>query len=108
MAPVLPPGMDVSLVSATARRPRWGDVVLVRFPQGLRLHRLVWPVTAGLGGLRTKGDRACALDPPLPPGAVLASVADPREPAILRLSRAFLSLAQGLTHWLRDRLGRRP
>ena len=104
MAPVLPPGTRVSLGPAACERPRWGDVVLVRVPAGLRLHRLVWGVSGGLGGLRTKGDQAYPLDPPLRPVAILAKVVEPVEPATLRLPRTLWSLAEGLLHGLRERL----
>jgi hypothetical protein len=57
MAPRLCDGDVVALRSTRRGCPRWGDVVLVRTPAGLRLHRVIW---RGRGGAswRTKGDHA--------------------------------------------------
>ena len=69
MEPALHPG---AVAFVARRRPRFGDVVLCRHPEGLRLHRLVWgpPV----GSWRTQADRARLWDPPLVPDAVLGTV----------------------------------
>jgi hypothetical protein len=98
MEPALAHGDRVRLVGVSRRRPRVGDVVLARQPDGLRLHRLVFgPPLAPPGWCwRTKADRGRLLDPPLVAGDVLASVeaiegrprAQPR-----RAARALASLA---------------
>jgi hypothetical protein len=74
MAPALPEGTVVSLARAGHGRPRLGDVVLVRLPAGLRLHRLVWGPPLAWRRWRTKGDRSLAWDPLVDPLAVLAWV----------------------------------
>lgn len=75
MVPALDPGDVVLVASPARRRPRWGDIVLVLHPEGLRLHRLVWgpPLTLGQRW-RTKGDRSPRFDPPLQPAEVLGTV----------------------------------
>jgi hypothetical protein len=76
MRPGLVPGCLVHLVSPVRRPPRLGDVVLVRLPAGLRLHRLVWgPPLAPRGTRwRTKGDHSPFWDPALDPRLVLGTV----------------------------------
>lgn len=107
MAPALFPGEVAVLVPPTRQAPRWGDVVLARLPDGLRLHRLVW---AGGGCWRTKGDRSRDWDPPLGPADVLATVTavgdhSPRE-RWLALTAA--SLCRGLRGSLSRLLRGRP
>ena len=109
MAPALRPGDAVHVVRASDRPPRFGDVVLVRLAEGLRLHRLVWPLFATRrGGRRTRADRGGGLDPAVPPCALLGTVVTvegggpPRRP-----SRAVTSLADVLRRKLRGP-GRRP
>jgi hypothetical protein len=76
MTPAAPEGGRVTLVDARRRRPRFGDVLLVRTPAGLRLHRLVWPPRpSSAARLRTLADRGAALDPALAPEDVLAVAA---------------------------------
>jgi hypothetical protein len=67
MRPALVPGDTVLLSSARRRRPRLGDVVLVRLAGGLRLHRLVWGWPARGGARRTKADRSAYWDPAFSP-----------------------------------------
>jgi hypothetical protein len=78
MRPALEPGDTVVLEPARHAPPRFGDVVLLRHPAGLRLHRLVWrpPFLAW----RTKGDRAVFFDPAVRPQDLVATVvsSDPR------------------------------
>ena len=56
MEPAIREGEQVRLVGPERRSPRVGDVVLVRLPSGLRLHRLVWgppfsaPIAPGAPG----------------------------------------------------------
>jgi hypothetical protein len=106
MEPALADGEKVHLVSRSRRSPRVGDVVLVRGPEGLRLHRLVWGPPLAWPGLRwrTKADRGRLLDPPLEPADVLASVArvEPRPHTVVRRPvRALVSLARGVLARLR-------
>jgi hypothetical protein len=104
MEPVLPEGAAVILESAARRRPRWGDVVLVRHAVGLRLHRLVWCPSFGqawraLGhGWRTQADRACSCDPRATPADILATaLAIDGSPHTLRSRTAALrSLARAV------------
>jgi hypothetical protein len=70
MAPHLVEGDVVELAPPARRRPRLGDVVLVRLPAGYRLHRVVW---AGRTR-RTKADRGRFCDPGVPPRDVMATV----------------------------------
>jgi hypothetical protein len=105
MAPALRPGDAVHVVRASKRLPRFGDVVLVRQAEGLRLHRLVWPLVAiRRGDRRTRADRGGGLDPAVPPSALLGTVVavegggSPR-----RLWRAAASLADVLARKLRGR-----
>jgi hypothetical protein len=74
MAPELDPGDTVHVVGEARHKPHFGDVVLRRHPQGLRLHRLVWDPPAVLGASRTRADRSLVWDPPLSPGDVLGTV----------------------------------
>ena len=74
MAPALAPGDTVHLARPGLHRPCFGDIVLRRHPQGLRLHRLVWRPPAWLGAGRTRADRSLIWDPSLAPGDVLATV----------------------------------
>lgn len=72
MEPRLPEGAVVRLAAAAGRPPRVGDAVIVRLPEGLRLHRLVWAPAHGRGW-RTMADRARTTDPAVPREAVLAT-----------------------------------
>jgi hypothetical protein len=75
MFPTLASGETVLLASPAHRRPWLGDVVLVRQPEGLRLHRLVWgPPLARAGAWRTQADRGPIWDPRVCPEDVLATV----------------------------------
>lgn len=92
MAPLLPEG-QVVVVSAR-RRPRWGDVVLVRQEEGLRLHRLVArPLFSPRGRWRTQGDRLPGPDAPLERGDVLGTVVDPPSRSRSRALRAWMAAA---------------
>lgn len=74
MRPSLEPGDTVVLEPVRKAPPRFGDVVLLRHPAGLRLHRLIWrpPFLAW----RTKADRSAFLDPALRPQDLVATVVD--------------------------------
>jgi hypothetical protein len=59
MEPALRDGDVVTLVAASRRPPRLGDVVLAAVGDSMHLHRLVW---AAGGRWRTKADRAPTWD----------------------------------------------
>jgi hypothetical protein len=103
MAPALPEGSRVLLASAARVPPRVGDVVLARFADGLRLHRLVW---AG-GQWRTQSDRAWIFDARLRPEDVLATVVgvEGEKLAPRRVGRALRSLARTALRLVQLRLG---
>jgi len=98
MEPALAEGDRVLVEGVRRRTPRVGDVVLLRHPAGLRLHRLVYALGRSW---RTKADRGKGLDPALVPQDVLGTVvavegrarARPRRPALalLALGRALLT-----------------
>jgi hypothetical protein len=96
MRPALHPGDTVVLAPARTARPRFGDVVLLRHPAGLRLHRLIWS-PPGLRW-RTKGDRAVFCDPSLARGDLLATViaADPQRGSVRSTGRALRSLVSAV------------
>ena len=78
------------------RSPRFGEVVLVRLPAGLRLHRLVW--RPWRGRWRTKADRSATWDPSVERAAVLGTV-ESSETLGHRYHTAFFSLLGGF--WTR-------
>jgi hypothetical protein len=96
MRPALHPGDTVVLAPARTTRPRFGDVVLLRHPAGLRLHRLIWS-PPGLRW-RTKGDRAVFCDPSLARADLLATViaADPPRESVRSPRRALRSLVSAV------------
>jgi hypothetical protein len=105
MTPSLREGATVSLERASQGRPRLGDVVLVRLPSGLRLHRLVWGPPLARGRWRTKGDRTPLWDPAVDPMAVLAWVRDGEPGGLARAVPAALwSLARAVLARLRSAL----
>jgi hypothetical protein len=110
MVPALWPGETVRLAGRDRVRPRVGDVVLARQPQGLRLHRVVWRSPEG-AAWRTQSDHAAALDGALADADVLATVVgvegDPGR-RLCRPGRALRSLARTSGRWLRRRLLGRP
>jgi len=104
MAPVLPAGCVVTVVSTHRRPPRIGDVVLIRHRDGLRVHRLIWgPPLAKRGSWRTKGDRSWLWDERTPQEAILGTVVPSGpggHPGRGRAWRALWSLASGLVSQL--------
>lgn len=72
MRPSLEPGDTVVLEPVRRTPPRFGDVVLLRHPAGLRLHRLVW--RPPFLRWRTKADGSPFCDPPLRREDLLATV----------------------------------
>ena len=113
MHPRVAEGERVRLGSPATHPPLFGDVVLARVPEGLRLHRLVWPLL-GLRTrrVRTKADRASCLDAAVPVSAILATVLDVERGAVARptrdVGRALRSLASALVARLWLALGLRP
>ena len=110
LEPALAAGERVRLAASAVHVPRFGDVVLARVPEGLRLHRLVWPLP-GLRTrrVRTKADRASCLDAAIPAGAILATALDIKRGAVAHptrdVVRALRSLAGALVTRLRLALG---
>jgi hypothetical protein len=105
MRPAVAPGDALLLADCTRRPPRFGDIVLISLPQGLRLHRVVWPPPLLAGRMRTQADRACYPDPPVGAADVLgcvvghAAAARPvrsRLRAVVSLGRAALRRALDL------------
>jgi hypothetical protein len=115
MMPALCPGDAVTIAPRTRRTPRWGDIVLVRQPDGMRLHRLVWRWPSAFGNARwlTKADRSAEWDPPADPRSILGTMIQIEAPAGTpprRTARAIAtleSLLVGFLTWVRIRLGRR-
>jgi len=114
MTPELSPGDFVRITSPTRRPSRWGDIVLVRCLDGLRLHRLVfgWPRIANpsRGFIVTKADCCAEFDQPVPCGYLLGTVtlvegrARERTQQGHRRWRTLESLLEGLMTWARYRL----
>lgn len=115
MRPALVPGDTVYLVSQRRRRPRLGDVVLVRLAAGLRLHRLVWGWPTRGRVRRTKADRSAYWDPALETadlwGAVIGVERAGRAlPPPRRIGPALCSMANALLLRMtrRTRAARQP
>ena len=96
MRPALHAGDTVVLAPVRSAPPRFGDVVLLRHPAGLRLHRLIWR-PPGLRW-RTKGDRAPFCDPALAHADLLATVvaSEPARGRVRSAWRALVSLASAV------------
>ena len=112
MTPELCPGDTVSIASRTIRPPKWGDIVLVRHREGIRLHRLVWrwPFASERRVWLTKPDRSGECDPRVSPADLLGTVVaieggsgglPSRGPQI---RKTLSSLVTGLVTWARIRL----
>lgn len=106
MEPAIPEGATVVLENVERARPRFGDVVLARFADGIRLHRLVWAPRRASRAWRTQADRAWLFDAGLSPGDVLATVVsvDGQVGSPRRVRRAAASLLRTTLRWLRLRL----
>lgn len=105
MTPALRPGDTALLVPAHRHRPRLGEVVLVRLPDGLRLHRLVLGPPRHGSVRRTKADRSSSWDPPHAASDLLGTVvAVERQgrmlPAPRRLGPTLGSLARLARSWV--------
>jgi len=111
MEPAIPEGATVVLESVERAPPRFGDVVLARFSDGLRLHRLVWAPRQAGRAWRTQADRAWLFDAGLSPGDLLATVVsvDGQLGSPRRVRRAAASLLRTMLRSLRLRvLGSEP
>lgn len=113
LEPALFDGERVRLAPASTHPPRFGDVVLARLPEGLRLHRLVWPLPGWRSvRLRTKADRSPFLDAAIPSTAILATVLEVERGTEVvptrDAGRALRSLGVALFMRLRLALGARP
>jgi hypothetical protein len=112
MVPVLHPGDTVSIASPARRPPKWGDIVLVRHRDGLRLHRLVWrwPFASDRFPWLTKADRSGECDPRVSPANLLGTVVRIEGASLApRLGNATFrktaqSLTAGLIAWGQGRL----
>jgi hypothetical protein len=114
MRPALGPEDVVWIARPALHPPRLGDVVLVRHPAGIRLHRLVWgPPLAVVGPWLTKGDRSVLWDGRLSRRDVLGTVVAvetagaSRPPGRGGARAAVGSLLRGLRARLRDGLAGR-
>jgi hypothetical protein len=105
MAPAIPEGATVLLERPGSAPPRFGDVVLARHAEGLRLHRLVWAPRGAGRAWRTQADRAPLFDRRLRREDVLATVVkvEGRSSSPRRASRASSSLLRSLVRCLRLR-----
>jgi len=112
MTPDLQPGDTVGIVSRSRREPKWGDIVLVRHQDGLRLHRLVWrwPFATDRSRWLTKADRRMECDPRVSPANLLGTVVRIENDSHTRqlgngwFRKTVLSLMAGLIAWARARL----
>lgn len=108
MEPAFSDGDVVLLANPARRPPRIGDVVLVRQPVGLRLHRLIWgpPLASRLRSWRSQADRAAVWDPRFASGDIIGTVitiaGDQRNGQPANIGTALRSLVRGM--WTRFRL----
>jgi hypothetical protein len=93
MEPALKDGDVVTLVAASRRPPRLGDVVLALVGDGVQLHRLVW--TAG-GRRRTKADRAPTWDAALREPDLIATAVEVQSGPLTRTPRSAARMLRSL------------
>jgi hypothetical protein len=93
MAPALRDGDVVTLVAASRRTPRLGDVVLAAVGDGLQLHRLVW--SAG-GRWRTKADRAPTWDAAVSEPDLIATAIEVQRGHLTRTPRSAARMLRSL------------
>jgi hypothetical protein len=94
MEPALRDGDVVTLVAASRRPPRLGDVVLAAVGDDFQLHRLVW---AAGGRWRTKADRAPTWDAALDEPDLIATAIEVQSGPLTRTPRS-------AARWLRSLL----
>jgi hypothetical protein len=85
MEPALKDGDVVTLVAASRRPPRLGDVVLALVGDRVELHRLVW---AARGRWRTKADRAPTWDAVLREPDLIATAVEVQSGPLTRTPRS--------------------
>jgi hypothetical protein len=107
MEPALRDGDVVTLVAASRRRPRLGDVVLAAAGTGFQLHRLVW--APWRGKWRIKADRAPTWDAPVQQPDLIATAVEVqsgertrRTRSVGRLVRSLLAVAAAHVRALRS------
>ena len=93
MEPALRDGDVVTLVAASRRPPRLGDVVLALVGDGVELHRLVW---AARGRWRTKADRAPTWDAALREPDLIATAVEVQSGGLTRKPRSATRLLRSL------------
>ena len=89
MEPALKEGSRITLRPSNGSH-RLGDVVLLRTPRGLRLHRVLLRFR---GAIRTKGDQGPFFDPAASEAAVIA-LCETDESRLTRFLRTGLSLVR--------------
>ena len=93
MEPALRDGDVVTLVAASRRPPRLGDVVLAAAGDGVQLHRLVW---AARGRWRTKADRAPTWDTAVAEPDLIATAVEVQSGQLTRTPRSAARLVRSL------------
>jgi hypothetical protein len=93
MEPAVKDGDVVTLVAASRRPPRLGDVVLALVGDGVELHRLVW---AGRGRWRTKADRAPTWDAALREPDLIATAVEVQSGPLTRTPRSAARMLRSL------------
>ena len=93
MEPALKDGDVVTLVSATRRPPKLGDVVLSAAGEEVQLHRLVW---AARGRWRTKADRAPTWDAAVNEPDLMATAVEVQSGTRTRTPRSATRLLRSL------------
>ena len=93
MEPALRDGDVVTLVAASRRPPRLGDVVLAAVGDSLQLHRLVW---AAGGRWRTKADRAPTWDAAVREPDLIATAVEVQSGELTRKPRSATRLLRSL------------
>ncbi len=93
MEPALKDGDVVTLVAASRRPPRLGDVVLFAAGDGVQLHRLVW---AARGRCRTKADRAPTWDAAVNEPDLIATAVEVETQETTREPRSLTRLMRSL------------
>ena len=93
MEPALKDGDVVTLVAASRRPPRLGDVVLALVGDGVELHRLVW---AAGGRWRTKADRAPTWDASLSEPDLIATAVEVQSGPLTRAPRSAARMLRSL------------
>ena len=93
MEPALRDGDVVTLVAASRRPPRLGDVVLAAVGDSLQLHRLVW---AAGGRWRTKADRAPTWDAAIREPDLIATAVEVQSGPLTRTPRSAARMLRSL------------